>query len=117
MINYSHYQRTATTIDQVYPSGSIERDEDSRKILVPLAWSWVVPPKVSLEREAPSYTKRFYDPTQKAYVFDWKPTSNELSFDLIADSDYYNVCSGSRKTSGSMSVAEVARLPDRKKVK
>lgn len=50
-----------------------------------------MPPKVSLEPEEPSYTKLFYDPTQKAYVFDWEPTNNQLSFDLIADPDYYGV--------------------------
>ncbi len=37
--------------------------------------------------------ERFYDPTQKAYVFDWKPTSDESSFELIADPDYYGVAS------------------------
>lgn len=90
MINYGHYRKTEKTIEQVYLSGMID-SKNPKKELVPLAWSWVVPPKVSLERAEPSYTKQFYDPTQKAYVFDWKPTSNELAFDLIADSDYNGV--------------------------
>ena len=90
MINYGHYRKTEQSLEQVYLSGMIE-SKDPKMELVPLAWSWIVPPKVSLELDEPSCTKRFYDPTQKAYVFDWKPTSDELSFDLLADPDYFGV--------------------------
>ena len=92
MINYGHYRKTEKTIEQVYLSGMIESN-DPRKELVPLAWSWIVPPKVSMETEIPSYETEYYDPTQKAYVFDWKHDQKELDFELIADPDYYGVAS------------------------
>ncbi|MSR55779.1 MAG: hypothetical protein EXS09_21255 [Gemmataceae bacterium] len=90
MINYGHYRKTEKTIEQVYLSGVIE-SKDPRKELVPLAWSWIVPPKVSMETEKPSYETEYYDPVQKAYVFDWKHDQKELEFELIADPDYYGV--------------------------
>lgn len=73
-------------------SGMIDSKEPGKK-LVPLAWSWIVPPKVSMQREQPSYKIQYYDPAQKAYVFDWKQGQTELAFELIADPDYYGVAS------------------------
>lgn len=90
MINYGHYRKTEKTIEQIYLSGMIDSN-DPKKELVPLAWSWIVPPKVSMETEQPGYETEYYDPAQKAYVFDWKHDQEELEFELIADPDYYGV--------------------------
>lgn len=92
MVNYGHYRRTESTLEQVYLSGMMD-SKDPRKELVPLAWSWIVPPKVTLERKNPSYRIEYYDPAQRAYVLDWKENQTELEFDLIADLDYYGVAS------------------------
>jgi len=92
MVNYAHYRKTEKTIEQVYLSGMID-SKDPRKKLVPLAWSWIVPPKVSMQRKHPSYKIQYYDPAQKAYVLDWKQDQTELAFELIADLDYYGVAS------------------------
>jgi len=92
MVNYAHYRKTEKTIEQVYLSGMID-SEDPRKELVTLAWSWIVPPKVTMQREHPSYRIQYYDPAQKAYVLDWKQDQKELEFELIADPDYYGVVS------------------------
>ena len=83
-------RKTEKSIEQVYLSGMID-SKSPEKELVPLAWSWIVPPKVSLETEHPSYTTEYYDPTQKAYVFQWQPEQEELEFELIADGDYFGV--------------------------
>lgn len=90
MVNYGHYRKTETTIEQVYLSGMIAAD-DPRKELVPLAWSWIVPPKVRMQNQTPSYDIQYYDPAQKAYVLDWKQNQTELEFELLADADYYGV--------------------------
>ncbi len=90
MINYGHYRKTESTLEQVYLSGMIE-SKDPQSVLVPLAWSWIVPPKLILQGAGPSYTVRHYDPTQKAYVVDSKSDQNELEFELLADPDYYGV--------------------------
>lgn len=92
MINYAHYRKTETTLEQVYLSGMIS-SEDPGKTLVPLAWSWIAPPKVTMQREQPSYKIQHYDPAQKAYVLDWEQGRSELTFELIADPDYYGVAS------------------------
>jgi len=92
MVNYAHYRKTEKTIEQVYLSGMIESNNPGKE-LVPLAWSWIVPPKVTMQREHPSYKIQYYDPAQKAYVLDWKQDQTELVFELIADPDYYGVAS------------------------
>ncbi len=92
LINYGHYRKTEKTIEQVYLSGMIDSRVPAKE-LVPLAWSWIVPPKVAVEGEEPSYTIDHYDPTPKAYVFDWKPDQTELEFEWVADPDYYGVAS------------------------
>ena len=92
LINYGHYRKTANTLEQVYLSGMIDSKDPSKK-LVPLAWSWIVPPQASVEGEESSYLIEHYDPAQKSYVFDWKPDQSELEFELVADADYYGVTS------------------------
>jgi hypothetical protein len=92
MVNYAHYRKTEKTIEQVYLAGMID-SKDHRKELVPLAWSWIVPPKITMQREHPSYKIQYYDPAQKAYVLDWRQDQTELEFELIADPDYYGVAS------------------------
>jgi hypothetical protein len=90
MVNYAHYRKNEKTIEQIYLSGMID-SQDPRKQLVPLAWSWIVPPKAIIQGEHQGYEIQHYDPAQKAYVFDWKQDQEELEFELIADSDYYGV--------------------------
>ncbi len=94
LINHGHYRKTEKTIEQIYLSGMID-SQDPRKELVPLSWSWITPPKVSFEKEHPSYDIDYYDPAQKAYILDWKRDhqEHEVEFDLLADEDYYGVAS------------------------
>ncbi|MBL8819822.1 MAG: hypothetical protein JNL58_27605 [Planctomyces sp.] len=92
IINYGHFRKTETTIEQVYLSGMTESKQPAME-LVPLAWSWIAPPKVSLEKEQLRYDIEYYDTTQKAYVFDWNDNEDELEFELLADTDYYGVAS------------------------
>jgi hypothetical protein len=92
MINYGHYRKTEDTIEQVYLSGMTD-SKDPKKELVPLTWSWIVPPKVSLEKEQPSYETQYYDPAQRAYIFEWQQGQEELAFELLADLDYHGVAS------------------------
>ena len=92
LINYGHYRKTANTLEQVYLSGMIDSIALAKE-LVPLAWSWIAPPKVSIEGEEPNHTIDHYDPAQKAYIFDWKPDQTELQFELLADPDYFGVAS------------------------
>ena len=80
ILNFWHYRRTENTLEQIYLSGMTDT-KDPAKELVPLAWSWIAPPKLRME-----------DAAQKAYVLsckDGKPS--ELEFELEADDDFYDI--------------------------
>ena len=87
MLNYWHYRRTDTSIEQIYLHG-MTNTVDPVKELVPLAWSWIVAPSLKMEGVEPDYNQILYDPAQKAYIVPRKgrgPT--ELEFTLEQDHD------------------------------
>jgi len=90
MLNYWHYRRTDTTIEQIYFHGMTNTD-DPVKELVPLAWSWIDPPKLEIEGLEPDYDKFPFDPAQKAYTIDWKQDQSELEFELSTEADLMDV--------------------------
>jgi hypothetical protein len=66
LINYSHYRRTDNTLEQVYLQG-MTNAKDPVKDVVPLAWSWIAPPRLEMEDLEPSYDT-IYNPAQRAYI-------------------------------------------------
>ena len=87
MLNYWHYRRTDTSIEQIYLHGMTNTD-DPVKELVPLAWSWIAAPKLQMEGLENDYNQFLYDPAQRAYIVPRKgrgPT--ELAFTLEEDDD------------------------------
>jgi hypothetical protein len=74
MVNWWHYRRTESTIEQVYLHGLTSNASPHRDLL-PLAWSWISPPELQLPGVALSpngstgqYKAFTYDQTQRAYV-------------------------------------------------
>jgi len=91
IINFWHYRRTDNTLEQVYLQGLTDK-KDPAKELVPLAWSWIAPPKLRMEGLKLDYKTFTYDQSQKAYVLsckDGKPS--ELEFDLEVDEEFYDI--------------------------
>lgn len=87
MLNYWHYRRTDTTIEQVFLHGMTNTDEPEEE-LVPLAWSWIAAPRLQIDGVEDDYNQFLYDPAQKAYIVPRKgrgPT--ELEFTLEQDDD------------------------------
>jgi hypothetical protein len=91
ILNFWHYRRTDNTLEQIYLSGMTDA-KDPGKELVPLAWSWIAPPKLRMEGLKPSYDVMIYDAAQKAYVLSCKGGKpSELEFELEADEEFYGV--------------------------
>jgi hypothetical protein len=67
ILHYSYYRKTENTLEQVYLNGMTNAD-DPVKHVVPLAWSWIAAPRLSVEGMEPSYNVIPYDPAQRAYV-------------------------------------------------
>jgi hypothetical protein len=67
IIHYSYYRKTENTLEQVYLFG-MTNAEDTVGHVVPLAWSWIAAPRLSVEGMEPSYDVIPYDPAQRAYV-------------------------------------------------
>jgi hypothetical protein len=74
MVNWWHYRRTESKIEQVYLHGLTDSDTPEAELL-PLAWSWITPPELQLPNEKLSpngstgkYHLFTYDQTQRAYV-------------------------------------------------
>jgi len=87
MLNYWHYRRTDTSIEQIFLHG-MTNTEDPVKELVPLAWSWIAAPRLQMEGLKDDYNQFLYDPAQRAYIVPRKgrgPT--ELEFTLEQDED------------------------------
>ncbi|MHC4465892.1 MAG: hypothetical protein ACYSYW_04990 [Planctomycetota bacterium] len=66
IINYSHYRRTENTLEQVYLQG-MTNAEDTVGNVVPLAWSWIAPPRLEIEDREPNYDL-IYNAAQRAYI-------------------------------------------------
>jgi len=66
IINYSHYRRTENTLEQVYLQGMINA-QDPVKDVVPLAWSWIAPPRLEIKDRKPNYDL-IYNAAQRAYI-------------------------------------------------
>ena len=91
ILNFWHYRRTENTLEQIYLSGMTDA-KDPAKELVPLAWSWIAPPKLRMEGLKPSYDVMTYDAAQKAYVLSCKQgRPSKLEFELHADEDFYDI--------------------------
>ena len=87
MLNFWHYRRTDNTLEQVYLHGMTSA-ENPVKQLVPLAWSWVVAPRLQMEGFKPDYGVYTYDTAQKAYIVPRKgrgPAS--LEFELETEDE------------------------------
>lgn len=88
LINYAPYRKTAHTIEQVYLAGMVN-SSTPEQLVVPLAWSWIVPPKIDFDSQTAEGESASYDPAQKAYVVNVAPGRNTLELGLEADPDYY----------------------------
>jgi hypothetical protein len=66
-LNWWHYRRTETILEQVYLSG-MTAAEDLSGDLTFLAKSWLHYPRLMRKGFPLSYTRKDYDPAQKAYV-------------------------------------------------
>jgi hypothetical protein len=97
MVNYWHYRRTSTTLEQVYLHGMTGSQKPQSDILK-LAWSWISPPELQMP-DAPKspndstgqYNVFTYDQTQKAYVVPRKgagPEAISFALDAIYDDAY-----------------------------
>jgi len=75
----SFYQRTDTTLTQIYLSGFTDA-EDPRGDLVPLARSWLNAPGVTLV--SPEGDSAEYDSAQRAYLIDQKKTRTPQAIQL-----------------------------------
>jgi hypothetical protein len=67
MLNYWHYNRTDSTIEQVFLHGMTNM-ADPQADLVDLAWSWIEPPTLDIAGYTPDYHTITYDQAQKAYI-------------------------------------------------
>ncbi|WP_309666658.1 hypothetical protein [Tabrizicola sp.] len=86
MINYWHYRRSDTRLEQIYLQG-MTNAADPQEDLVKLGWSWILPPGLWMEGPEQDYTPR-YDPAQKAYLVPRTGTGPApFCFELIATYD------------------------------
>jgi len=91
ILNFWHYRRTEKTLEQIYLSGMTDA-KDPAKELVPLAWSWIAPPKLRMEGLKPNYDVMTYNAAQKAYVLSCKEGKpSKLEFELEVDEDFYGI--------------------------
>jgi len=81
-LNWWHYKRTVNILEQVYLSG-MTASEDPSGDLTFLAKSWLHYPRLMRKGFSLSYTRKDYDPAQKAYVVPRKNKGPEkLTFSL-----------------------------------
>jgi hypothetical protein len=66
-LNWWHYRRTQNILEQVYLSGMTNAQYPAEELL-PLAKSWLHPPKLQMRGLKPQYKVRVYDPAQRAYI-------------------------------------------------
>jgi hypothetical protein len=67
MLNYWHFRRTQTTLEQIYLHG-MTNVTDPQADLVHLAWSWISAPRLLMSGLKYDYLKFVYDQTQRAYI-------------------------------------------------
>jgi hypothetical protein len=67
ILNWWHYRRTENILEQVYLSG-MTKAQDPAEELLPLAKSWLEPPRLQMRGLEPRYRERIYDPAQRAYI-------------------------------------------------
>lgn len=97
LINYWHFRRTESTLEQVYLHGMTSNPSPQSDILK-LAWSWIAAPELQIPGAAKSpndstgqYNRFTYDQTQKAYIVPRTKTGPDaINFHLtsIYDDDY-----------------------------
>jgi len=82
ILNWWHYYRSDNRLEQVYLSGMIN-SEDPAEELLPLAKSWLRPPRLKMEGVNPQYKINIYDQAQRAYIIR-RPNAgtDELKFSL-----------------------------------
>ena len=81
-LNWWHYRRNDTILEQVYLSGMINSENPADELL-PLAKSWLEYPRLVLEGKELSYTQQSYDQAQRAYILpDEISGPRKLSFSL-----------------------------------
>jgi len=66
-LNWWHYRRTETILEQVYLAG-MTAEKDPQESLIDLAGSWLRYPRLIMEGRELSYTDPSYDQAQRAYV-------------------------------------------------
>ena len=67
ILNWWHYYRSDNRLEQVYLSGMINSEQPAKE-LIPLAKSWLRPPKLQMKGIEPQYKVHLYDQTQRAYI-------------------------------------------------
>jgi hypothetical protein len=67
ILNWWHYYRSDNRLEQVYLSGMIQ-SENPEKELLPLAKSWLRPPRLVMSGIEPAYKVHIYDQAQRAYI-------------------------------------------------
>jgi hypothetical protein len=81
-LNWWHYKRNDTILEQVYLSGMIN-SEDPGKELLPLAKSWLNYPQFLMDGFEQSYTNITYDLAQRAYIIpDEEKGPRNIRFEL-----------------------------------
>jgi hypothetical protein len=84
VLNYWHYRRNDTTLEQVYLHG-VTNQTNPQKDLLKLAWSWIVAPELQKAGVKRDYLKFTYDPAQKAYIVPRRESGPEkIDFELMA---------------------------------
>ncbi|MHC5077185.1 MAG: hypothetical protein ACYTFM_12265, partial [Planctomycetota bacterium] len=66
ILHYGYYRKTENTLEQVYLFG-MTNAADTVGHVVPLAWSWIAPPRLEIEDREPSYDL-IYNTAQRAYI-------------------------------------------------
>jgi hypothetical protein len=66
ILHYGYYRKTENTLEQVYLLG-MTNAKDTVGHVVPLAWSWIAPPRLEIEDREPSYDL-IYNTAQRAYI-------------------------------------------------
>jgi hypothetical protein len=67
ILNWWHYYRSDNRLEQVYLSG-MTNTKDPANELLPLAKSWLRPPRLIMEGLSPRYKIHIYDQAQRAYI-------------------------------------------------
>ena len=81
-LNWWHYRRNDTILEQVYLSGMVNSDDPANELL-PLAESWLHFPRLLMEGHEVSYTQPVYDQAQRAYIIPGAETGpRKIAFQL-----------------------------------